>query len=148
MKYNPKSEFDCKKAQLYLDKLILGTTPFEVKSLKQRSKSQNAKLHVFLAYLALEIGYCPKHVKLNIWKMKWCRGIFYIEEVNRKTGEIYKIIRSSADLNDEEMAMAIKILIEKSFSECGVLFPDKNSTTLDDDLILMSKEVWANQQYL
>ena len=53
MQYNPKSEFERKKAQIYFDKLMAGTTPFEVTSLKKRNNSQNAILHVFLSYLAL-----------------------------------------------------------------------------------------------
>lgn len=148
MKYNPKSDFDRKKAQIYFDKLMAGTTPFEVISLKRRSNSQNALLHVFLTYLGLELGYTMAYVKLNIWKMRWCRDIFYVEDFNKKTGESYKRVRSSTELTSEEMRHAIEILIEKASIECGVIFPDRKSETFDDDFLLMQNEIYKNEKYL
>ena len=120
MQYNPKSEFDRKKAQTYFDKLMKETTPFEIVSLKRRSNSQNALLHVFLSYLALELGYEMGYVKLQIYKMKWCRDVFYVDKENKETGELYKVVRSSADLSKEEMQHTIGILIEKASIECGL----------------------------
>jgi hypothetical protein len=148
MKYNPKSDFDRKKAQIYFDKLMSGTTPFEVTSLKNRSSSQNAILHVFLSYLGLELGYPLDYVKLNIWKMQWLRDMFYVEDFNTKTGESFKRVRSSAELTAEEMSHAIEVLIEKASSECGVLFPDRKSNSFDDDFILIQNEIYKNEKYL
>lgn len=148
MKYNPKSDFDRKKAQIYFDKLMAGTTPFEVKSLKQRSNSQNAIFHVFLGILGIEIGYPMAYVKLNILKMKWCRKVFYVEEFNKKTGESFHRVRSSKELTSEEMSHVIGILIEKSFSECNVIFPDRKSETFEDDFLLMQNEIYKNEKYL
>lgn len=148
MKYNPKSDFDRKKAQKYFDKLMSGTSSFELTSLKKRSSSQNALLHVFLSYLGLELGYPLDYVKLNIWKMQWLRDMFYVEDFNTKTGESFKRVRSSAELTKEEFSHAIEVLIEKSSSECGVIFPDRKSITFDDDFLLMQNEIYKNEKYL
>tara|TARA_R110000803_G_scaffold36622_2_gene78716 strand:+ start:94 stop:540 length:447 start_codon:yes stop_codon:yes gene_type:complete len=148
MKYNPKSDFDRKKAQLYFDKLMSGTTPFEVTSLKKRSSSQNAILHVFLSYLGLELGYTLDYVKLNIWKMKWLRTTFYVEDFNKKTGIAYHRVRSSKELTKEEMSHAIGVLIEKASSECGVIFPNEKSQSFDDDFLLMQNEIYKAEKYL
>ena len=146
--YNPKSDHSKKKALARFDKLINGSKPFELTSLAKRSKSQNAILHVFLTYLGLELGYTMEHVKLNIWKMQWNRKLFYVEDFNKKNGESYHRVRSSTELTVEEMTHAIGILIEKASSECGVIFPDKNSSTFDDDFILMQSEIYDNEKYL
>ena len=148
MIYNPKSDHDLKKAERRFKQLVEKGRPFELKEITKRSLKSNSFLHVLLSYLALELGYTLAYVKLNIYKMKWNRKLFYIDMVNEKTGEVYKAVRSTADLNNEEISHSIGVLIEKSFSECGVLFPDKNSTTYDDDLLLMQREVWKNEKYL
>ena len=147
-KYNPKSDFDRKKAQKYFDTLMSGTTPFELTSLKRRSTSQNAILHVFLSYLGLEIGYPLAYVKLQLWKMTWLRDMFYVEDFNTKTGESFKRVRSSAELTKEEMSHAIGVLIEKASSECGVIFPERKSSSFDYDFLLMQNEIYKNQKYL
>jgi hypothetical protein len=148
MIYNPKSDHELNKARKRFEQLITKGKPFELKEITKRSLKSNSFLHVLLSYLALELGYTLAYVKLNIWKMKWNRYLFYVDTVNEKTGHIYKTVRSSADLNNEELSHAIGVLIEKAFSECGVIFPDKNSDTYDDDLLLMQREVFNNQKYL
>lgn len=146
--YNPKSDHDKKKAQIYFNRLMAGTKPFKVEGLGKRSNSQNAILHVFLSYLGLELGYTMEYVKLNIWKMRWCRSMFWIEDFNKKTGDSYHRVRSSTELTVEEMSHAIGILIEKASSECGVIFPDRKSQTFEDDFTLIQREVYNNEKYL
>ena len=148
MIYNPKSDHDKKKAIARFDKLINGTKPFELTSLAKRSLSQNAILHVFLSYLGLELGYTMEYVKLNIWKMQWLRDMFYVEDFNKKTGVAYHRVRSSKELTVEEMTTAIKVLIEKASTECGVIFPERNDQTFEDDFTLIQREVYNNQHYL
>ena len=148
MIYNPQSDYDLKKARKRFEQLIERGKPFELTDISKRSNKANNYLHLCLSYLALELGYTLEYTKLNIWKMTWCRDLFYIEEPNKKTGEMYKRVRSSAELNKEEMNRAIKILIEKASSECGVLLPNPNDRTYQDDFILIQKEVLNNQQYL
>lgn len=148
MKYNPKSDFDRKKAQIYFDKLMASSTPFELTSLKRRSNSQNAILHVFLSYLALELGCTMGYVKLTIWKMKWNRKMFYVEDFNTKDGSSYHRVRSSAELTKEEMSHAIGVLIEKASLECNVIFPDRQSKSFEDDFIGIQNEIYKNEKYL
>ena len=148
MKYNTKSDFDRKKAQIYFDKLMGSSTPFELTSLKKRSNSQNAILHVFLSYLGLELGYTMDYVKLNLWKMKWNRKMFYVEAFNKKDGIAYHRVRSSRELTKEEMSHAIGVLIEKASTECGVIFPERGSSTFGDDFLLMQNEIYKAEKYL
>ena len=148
MIYDPKSDFEVKKARARLEQLIGRGKPFELTDVSRRSNSQNSYLHLLLSYLALELGYTMEYVKLNIWKMQWLRSMFYIEAPNKVTGEMYKRVRSSSELNKEEMIQAIDVLIEKAFSECGVILPNPNDTTAQDDFIRIQKEVYNNQKYL
>lgn len=148
MIYDPKSNHQVKKARARLEQLIERGKPFELTDISRRSKSQNAYLHLLLSYLGLELGYTMEYVKLNIWKMQWLRDMFYVEDANKVTGEIYKRVRSSAELSKEEMKQAIDVLIEKSFSECGVILPNPNDTSAHDDFIRIQQEVYNNQKYL
>lgn len=148
MIYDPSSDHSLKKARLRFEKLIERGKPFELTDVSKRSTKQNSLLHVFLSILAIESGHTLAYTKRNIWKMRWLRDMFYVEVPNKKTGEMYKDIRSSADLNKEEMNHAIEVLIEMSFREHGVIFPDRNSATFNDDFTLMQAEVYKNQKFL
>ena len=80
--------------------------------------------------------------------MQWLRDLFYVEDYNTKTGESFKRVRSSAELTKEEMAHAIGVLIEKASTECGVIFPERKSSSFDDDFLLMQNEIYKNEKYL
>jgi hypothetical protein len=148
MLYNPNSEHDVKKARVRFEQLIEKGKPFELTDISKRSLRKNAFVHVLLQYLALEMGWTLSYTKQRIWKALWCKEIFVIKRVSQKTGEEFTDIRSSADLSEEEMQKAIDILIEKASMQCGVLFPNKTSSTFDNDFAIMQKEIWSNQQYL
>lgn len=148
MIYDPKSTHEVKKARARLEQLIERGKPFELTDISRRSNSQNAYLHLLLSYLGLELGYTLDYVKLQIWKMTWLRDMFYIEQPNKKTGEMYYRVRSSTELSKEEMTKAIETLIEKASSECGVILPDPNDNTASDDFIRIQQEVYKNSQYL
>jgi hypothetical protein len=148
MIYNPKSDFDLQKAKKRFEQLIRLGKPFELTDLTKRSLKANNYLHLCLSYLALEMGWTLAYTKLRIWKLTWCKEMFLIERVSTKTGEKFTDIRSSADLNKEEMNQSIKILIEKSLSVCNVLLPNPNDNSYQDDFLLIQKEVAANKQYL
>jgi len=146
--YNPNSEHDVKKARVRFEQLIEKGKPFELTDISKRSLRKNALLHVYLQYLALEMGWTLSYTKQRIWKARWCKEIFVIKRTSEKTGEQFTDIRSSADLNEEEMQKAIDILIEKASLECHVVFPSKTSPTFDNDFVMMQNEVWKNSQYL
>lgn len=148
MIYNPKSQFEANKARKRLEQLIERGKPFELTDITKRSTSQNSYLHLCLGLVALELGYTLEYVKLNIFKMTWLRDMFYVEEPNRKTGEMYYRVRSSAELSKEEMSKAIEVLIEKSSSVCGIVLPNPADKSYQDDFILIQREVYKNQEYL
>ena len=148
MIYNAKSDHDVRKARLRLEQLITKGHPFELTDVKKRSLKANNYLHLCLSFLAVEMGWTLAYTKLRIWKLTWLKDMFLIEKVSHKTGEKFTDIRSSADLNREEMNQAIKVLIEKALSECNVLLPNPSDNSYQDDFVLMQREVYNNQQYL
>jgi hypothetical protein len=148
MIYNPKSDFEIAKARKRLEQLITKGKPFELTDIAKRSLKANNYLHLCLSYLALEMGWTLAYTKLRIWKLTWLKDLFLIEKVSTKTGEKFTDIRSSKDLNREEMNHAIGVLIEKAMSVCNVLLPNPNDTTYQDDFLLIQREVHQNQKYL
>jgi len=148
MIYNAKSDHDIRKARLRLEQLISKGHPFELTDVKKRSLKANNYLHLCLSYLAVEIGCKLEYVKVRLWKLTWNRDLFLVKEFSTKTGVEYEYIRSSADLNREEMNQAIKVLIEKALSECNVLLPNPSDNSYQDDFVLMQREVYNNQQYI
>lgn len=147
-KYYGGSEFEMTKAQKRLDHFKAKEKFFELTELTTRSLRQNAKFHAMIGQIGLEMGANLKYVKLNIVKMKWCRSIFYVEDFNKKTGESYFYVRSSKDLSIEEMAKAIKIIIEKASLELGMMFPDPDDEAQNKEWVRMMQEVERNEQYL
>jgi len=64
MKFNFKLESDQVKAREYLDKLIAGEKPCELKEMrKKRTNLQNAYLHAILNEMAVECGYTALEMK-------------------------------------------------------------------------------------
>jgi hypothetical protein len=107
MLYNPKSEHDVKKARVRFEQLIEKGKPFELTDISKRSLKKNALLHVYLQYLALEMGWTLSYTKQRIWKARWCKEIFVIKRKSEKTGEQFTDIRSSADLKINKLKRLI-----------------------------------------
>lgn len=146
--YFPKSDYERKKAQKRFDHFMEKRLPFKMEGVATRTIPQNAKFHAMIGQIALEMGAPMDYVKLNIVKMKWCRSIFYIEDVVKSTGEVIKYVRSSKALSKEEMSNTIEIIIEKASLELKIVFPDDNSETSQEDWLRMQQEVEKNEKYL
>ncbi len=94
---------------------------------RQRSLSQNAYLHVCLGYYASEFGYTIEEVKQDIFKKQLNKDIFEVERVNRR-GQKVKRLRSSRDLDTEEMTRAIERFRNWSSAVAGLYIPAPNET--------------------
>ena len=146
--YQPRTQFEKDKVRRRLEQLIESGDPFELTNIKRRSLSQNNYLHLCLSYLGLELGYSLAYTKLRLLKLTWCKDVFLVDKVSSKTGEKFTDIRSTADLNKEEMIHVIGVLIEKAQLECNVRLPNPTDLTYQDEMQQIAIEVYNNQKYL
>lgn len=91
----------------------------------QRTRSQNAYLHVILGYFASQTGYSIDEVKHDFFKKECNPELFYRERVNVK-GNTVRYLRSSADLDTAEMTLAIQRFRNWSSAKAGIYLPDAN----------------------
>lgn len=109
-----------------------------------RTLSQNAYLHTILAYFGAITGNSLDYVKRMYFKILVNPETFIRETEDKYLGKI-KILRSSADLDKEEMTMCISRFIDWSAQEAGIYIPSSE----DYDLIRqMEIEIERNKQYL
>ena len=101
---------------------------------QQMTSNQNKYLHCILAYFGLEVGEDMEYVKKN----------YFNREVDDKYLCKIKVLRSSADLDTEEMTRAIERFRNWSASE-GVYIPSPDEHRL---VQLMEIEVSRNKLYL
>lgn len=109
----------------------------------QRTSKQNSYLHCILAYFGLEVGEDAEYVKKNYFKIICNKDIFIREVEDKYLGKI-KVLRSSADLDTDEMTRAIERFRNWASSE-GVYIPSPDEHRL---VQLMEIEVSRNKLYL
>jgi len=136
MIYNPKNEFDCKKAIEKLKYFISKGQKFELKAkYPKRSIAQNSYLHLILTAFSIETGYTVEEVKQDIFKKIVNPDIFYIGEAS---GPIQEVIierwKSSASLNTQEMTLAIDRFRNFASIELGIYLPEPNDLTIISQL--------------
>lgn len=111
---------------------------------RQRSSSQNAYLHVCLGYYASEFGYSIDEVKQDIFKRKLNKDIFEVERVNKRGQKVVRL-RSSRDLDTEEMTRAIERFRNWSSAVAGLYIPSPNET---DALFAAQQQIDKYLEYL
>ena len=146
--YLLKDTFKADKARRRLEQLIKKGSLVELREIKKRSLSQNNYLYLCLSFLALELGCSLFYVKTTLFKCTWNRDIFVIKKVSEKTGLEYTDVRSTADLDKEEMTRAIDTLITKASLECNVRLPCPTDLVYQDEMLRIQEEVFNNQKYL
>ena len=109
----------------------------------QRTASQNRYLHSILAYFALEVGETAEYVKMNYFKLLCNRDLF-VREVDDKFAGKIRVVRSSSDLDTEEMTRAIERYRNWAASE-GVYIPSPEEHLMVQQ---MEIEISRNRQYL
>ena len=84
MRYDGSNELHAAQARARLDKLIAEKKVFDLTEKKnQRSLSQNAYLHVILAYFACQYGETLEYVKMEYFKRLVNPGTFIRERDDR-----------------------------------------------------------------
>lgn len=109
----------------------------------QRTASQNRYLHSILAYFALEVGETAEYVKMNYFKLLCNRDLF-VREVDDKFAGKIRVVRSSSELDTEEMTRAIERYRNWAASE-GVYIPSPEEHLMVQQ---MEIEISRNRQYL
>jgi len=122
-KYDLNKQTDKDRFKRYCNTLFLKGAFVELRSLEKRSLRQNNYLHLIISWYALEFGYSLEYVKRNIYKALCNKAIFIVEKANIKTGELYKELRSSADLSTEELSTSIDRFRNYSAQTAGLYLP-------------------------
>lgn len=137
MKYRLSEPLEVKAARNRLNYLVHKKRMVEVKEIRpKRTLPQNAYLHLILGAFGVHFGYTLEEAK------------FIYKEINRSTYYYKKkdrtFIRSSADLNKEEMAKTIDRFMEAS-KEAGYPLP---LATDQEWLMSLENEIEKSRRYL
>ena len=98
----------------------------ELTEKRARSLQANKYLHLMLSKFALEYGYTLDEVKTHFYKVTVNPDIYIRERVDKFSGEIYKYVRSSAELTSDEMSKSIEAFREFWLEEGGYRFPSSD----------------------
>ncbi len=107
MLYDLSDVFQLRQASTRLDTLARRGAVVELTEKRARTLSQNAYLHVCIAYLALRLGETTDYVKRYYFKMYCNKETFLRRKYDQHLKSDVAYMRSSADLSSEEMAVAI-----------------------------------------
>lgn len=145
MRYNGSNPLHAMQARQRLEKLIREGKIFDLTEKKpKRTLSQNSYLHLILAYFACQTGNTLEWVKREYYKKLVNPATFIRERDDPYLGRV-KYLRSSADLETDEMTLTIDRFRNWSASEAGVYLP------APDDLRLMELaeiEIERNKEYI
>ena len=128
-----------------LERLIERKAVVELTEKRQRTLSQNAYLHVLLAYLALRTGNTLDYVKRNYYKIHCNPELFIIEKDDEVLHRRLKTLRSSADLTKEQMSLSIDRLRNWSQFEAEIYLPSAEEGQFLRELEM---QIEQNKQWL
>lgn len=145
MIYNFQSPLDVQNARARLELLIKKQCVAEVTEKKpKRSLSQNAYLHTLLGYFASQTGNTLDWVKQQYYKRLCNPDLFVGEKDDKLLGKV-KYIKSSTQLNTEEMNLSIERFRNWAASEAGIYLPEPTSAA---EIAALQIEVERYKTYL
>lgn len=100
----------------------------------QRTLRQNAYLHAALGYFGLQFGYKIDEVKDWYFKETCNPDLFVRRVTDCITGEERKVLRSSADLDTEQMTLAIERFRNWAADVGGVYIPSPEEHRLVEQM--------------
>lgn len=133
------------QARTRLEMLISRGTIAEVTEKRQRSYSQNAYLHVCLAWFGLQVGESLEDVKRLYYKCHCSPDIFIRERDDKLLHRKVRVLRSSADLTKEEMTLSIERFRDFAAKEAGIYIPSGEEHAY---IMQMENEVERAKRYL
>lgn len=110
-----------------------------------RSMAQNRYLFLLLGYFGLKKGYTTEEVKEIFFKRTCNADIFEKEVIDKFTGEVHKVMRSTAELSTAEMTKAIDKFRNWSAMVADEYLPDANEKGF---LLRCQQEIERNNEYL
>lgn len=144
MIYDLKNPIELRESEIYYKKLVKEGAVMEIKKKHPtRSLPQNAYLHLILGFFACEYGCSLDYVKREFYK-KVCNKPIFERKKTAKNGEIIIELRSSRDLDKEEMTLSIERFRNWSAAE-GIYLPDANEHHLMD---YMRREINRNKEFI
>ncbi|MBD5223626.1 MAG: hypothetical protein HDS71_06210 [Bacteroidales bacterium] len=111
----------------------------------QRTLRQNSYLYAILGYFGLQFGYKVEEVKNWYFKETCNKELFVRTTRDIITGQERQILRSSADLDTEQMTLAIERFRDWAANVVGVYIPSPEEHRLVEQ---MEIEIQRAKQYL
>ena len=108
-----------------------------------RSRNQNSYLHLLIGVAAMETGTTVAYAKEWYFKRLCNKDLFVTTRADRYAGQV-ELVRSSADLTQEEMSMAID-RFKRWGSENGIYMPSPGDESLLREIAI---EMGRNKAYL
>lgn len=108
-----------------------------------RSRNQNNYLHLLIGVVAMETGTTVAYAKEWYFKRLCNKDLFVTTRTDRYAGQV-ELVRSSADLTQEEMSMAID-RFKRWGSENGIYMPSPGDESLLREIAI---EMGRNRSYL
>lgn len=145
MIYNLTNPLDAQSAKVRFEQLAKKGAVIELSEKRRnRTLSQNNYLHLLLGYFACQTGNTLAWVKEKYYKQA-CNADLYVEERDDALIGRVTSVKSSRDLNTEEMNLSIERFRNWSASEAGVYLPEPTS---EAEIMAMQIEVERYRQYL
>lgn len=145
MRYDGSNPLHAQQARSRLEKMIRDGKIFDLTEKKpQRTRQANAYLHVILSYFASQTGNTLEWVKREYYKILVNPSTFILERDDPWLGRV-KYLRSSVDLDTDEMTLTIDRFRNWSASEAGIYLPSPDENRL---LELAEMEIERNNEYL
>lgn len=144
MLYDLSKEIDRARIKRRIDSLLQkGGGLVDVTLKDERTRSQNAYLHLLCGYLATETGYTREWVKRELFKRAANRELF---EVQREGAMgVVEDLRSTTELSKEEMSVAIDRFRDWAARECEIYLPEANESAFLKEIEV---ELSKSERYL
>ena len=128
MIYNLQNALDLERFKAKVSKSIQNSSVVELTEKTARTSSQNRYLHLLIGVVAMDVGVTLDYAKQEYFKRLVNHDIFSYEVEDKFWGKVKKL-RSSAELNKEQMSMAID-RFKRWGTENGIYMPNPEDTAL------------------
>lgn len=143
MQYNLNTSLDREKFVTRVKSLLDRRCVVDLTEKAYRTHNQNSYLHLLLGVVAMETGNTLEDVK-RIYFKEICNPAIFRTRRTDRLGNTIEHLKSSADLNKEEMSIAID-RFKRWGAENGIFMPNPGDTELLREIEI---EMGRNRQYL
>lgn len=111
---------------------------------QNRSLAQNAYYHVIVAYFASEYGVSKEQAECDYFK-RLCNRDIFVRTVKNKKGREVEFLRSSAELDKDEMSLAITRFRNWCSAEAEIYIPSGEE---HEYIVFCQQQIERNKEYL